>query len=63
MLAGLDQQRPIFSVNVGETIMGENLIIVDEDAATPPFYQFGELTMLDCDRYYSLRLREGFRYE
>lgn len=61
LLAGLDQQRPIFSVNVGETIMGENMIIVDEEAATPPFYQFGELTMLDCDRYYSLRLREGFR--
>ena len=63
LLNGLDVQRPIFSVDVGDTIMGENIIEIDEEAAKPPFYQFGELTMVDCDHFYSLSLRNPFKIQ
>ncbi len=60
LLNGLEDQRLVFAVDVGNTIKGEDVVQIDEKASIPPFYQFGKITMIDCDRYYELSLNAGF---
>jgi len=63
LLDGIDHQRLILSFDLGVTTEGEFGISNDPDYSVPPFYQFGKISAIDCDRFYSLSLRKGFRLE
>lgn len=63
LLDRIENQRLILSFDLGVTTEGEFGISNDPDYSVPPFYQFGKISAIDCDRFYSLSLRNGFRLE
>ncbi|NTW44094.1 MAG: hypothetical protein HGB14_06590, partial [Anaerolineaceae bacterium] len=58
-----DRQRPILSFDLGVTMDGEFGVSNDPEYSIPPFFQFGKVSVIDCDRFYSLSLRNGFAFE
>jgi len=63
LLDGIDRQRPILSFDLGVTMDGEFGVSNDPEYSIPPFFQFGKVSVIDCDRFYSLSLRNGFAFE
>lgn len=59
LIAGVLEQRPIFGVNDVEKTEDENNIFsVDWDQVSPPFYHFGGMSLIYCDKWYRLNLAE-----
>jgi arylsulfatase A-like enzyme len=59
LIAGEQEQRPIFGVNDVEKTKDENNIFsVDWDQVSPPFYQFGGMSLIYCDKWYRLNLAD-----
>ncbi|HEX5839941.1 MAG TPA: sulfatase-like hydrolase/transferase [Anaerolineales bacterium] len=57
LIAGELEQRPILGVNDVEKTKDENNIFsVDWDQVSPPFYQFGGMSLIYCDKWYRLNL-------
>jgi hypothetical protein len=57
LIAGELDQRPIFGVSSVETerLDGGRINVIQEKV-TPPFYQFGNLTLVYCQKWYKLDL-------
>jgi hypothetical protein len=53
LLEGMEEQRPVYSFGIGD-VEATNVIIAD--ALKPPFYQFGYMTTVYCNRWYRLNL-------
>lgn len=47
--------RPIFGTGVGDTVKTENGFLVEE-TVKPPFYNFGFVSVISCNRWYRLKL-------
>jgi arylsulfatase A-like enzyme len=62
LLGGLEIQRPIFAAGVGITELDEGFVKVDSGSVKPPFYQFGFVSMIDCDQWYQLNLVDSFSF-
>jgi hypothetical protein len=59
LIAGKLEQRPIFGVNDVKKARDENNIFsVDWDQVSPPFYQFGGMSLIYCDKWYRLNLAD-----
>ncbi len=63
LLNGLQQQRLIYSVDLAKTFSGEFGITNDPNYSFPPFFQFGQISIVDCNRHYTLKLRNGFNLQ
>lgn len=53
LLAGEPGERPIIAVATGGDVRVQRGELV-EGTVTPPFYQFGQMSVVYCDRYYLL---------
>jgi hypothetical protein len=59
LIAGELEQRPIFGVNDVEREKDENNIFsVNWDNVSPPFYQFGGMSVIYCQKWYRLNLTD-----
>jgi hypothetical protein len=59
LIAGELAQRPIFGVNDVEKVNDEyNVFSVDWDKVQPPFYQFGGMSLIYCEKWYRLNLSD-----
>lgn len=59
LIAGELEQRPIFGVNDVEKEKDENNIFsVNWDDVSPPFYQFGGMSLIYCQKWYKLNLTD-----
>jgi hypothetical protein len=59
LIAGDLNQRPIFGVSAqGQEPNKNGQFAVNYDIVGPPFYQFGELTLVYCQRWYLLNLTD-----
>jgi membrane-anchored protein YejM (alkaline phosphatase superfamily) len=57
LIAGKLEQRPIFGVSSVETERVDNSrIIVIPEKVKPPFYQFGNVSLIYCQKWYKLDL-------
>ena len=57
LLAGDLEQRPIIGVSSIQTQRAANsYIIVSSEKAKPPFYQFGNISLIYCQKWYKLDL-------
>ncbi|MGE5775255.1 MAG: sulfatase-like hydrolase/transferase [Chloroflexota bacterium] len=57
LIAGELEQRPIIGVSSIQTQRAENYyIIVSPEKAKPPFYQFGNISLIYCQKWYMLDL-------
>ena len=57
LIAGELEQRPIFGVNdVEKEKDANNVFTVNWDNVDPPFYQFGGMTLIYCQKWYKLDL-------
>ncbi len=57
LIAGELEQRPIFGVSSVETErVDDSRIIVIPEKVKPPFYQFGNITLIHCQKWYKLDL-------
>jgi hypothetical protein len=57
LIAGELEQRPIFGVSSVETQrVDDSRIIVIPENVKPPFYQFGNITLIYCQEWYKLDL-------
>jgi len=61
LLTENDNQRLVYSVDVKESLTEDEKRNNNSTGAyNPPFYQFGKISMIDCDRFYELQLDGGF---
>jgi hypothetical protein len=59
LIAGELKQRPIFGVNDVDKEKDENNIFsVDWDTVSPPFYQFGGMSLIYCQKWFKLDLSD-----
>jgi hypothetical protein len=59
LIAGNLEQRPIFGVNdVERENDANNIFSVDWDNVSPPFYQFGGMSVIYCQKWYRLNLTD-----
>jgi hypothetical protein len=59
LIAGEMEQRPIFGVNDVEKEKDEyNIFSVNWDNVSPPFYQFGGMSLIYCEKWYLLNLTD-----
>lgn len=57
LIAGELEQRPIFGASiVNEETDPDKPIVVDRPNIQPPFYQFGTITLIYCQKWYKLNL-------
>ncbi len=61
LLAKNISHRLIFSIDVNPSLTeDEKRKYLTAESFNPPFYQFGKISMIDCDRFYELQLDGGF---
>jgi arylsulfatase A-like enzyme len=58
MLGELDPTRLLISGRTNMAVFADELFMVDEDKRQPPFYQFTELDVIQCQRYYRINLED-----
>ena len=59
-----NNQRLVFSLDVKpELAQNGDIENTKHVEYTPPFFQFGKISLIDCDRFYELQLDEGFNLE
>jgi len=57
LLKEISNNRPIFAVGVGNVERDEKGNIIP-DLMEPPFYQFGFVSVINCDSYFRLELSD-----
>ncbi|NTW44095.1 MAG: sulfatase-like hydrolase/transferase [Anaerolineaceae bacterium] len=56
--------RLVFSLDVKQSLTeDEKRKYLTIESYDPPFYQFGKISIIDCDRFYELHLEDGFNLE
>jgi hypothetical protein len=59
LIAGDLDQRPIIGVSAqGQEPNKNGQFAVNYEKVRPPFYQFGEITLIDCQNWYLLNLTD-----
>lgn len=58
LLGELEPDRLIVSGRTNMAIFADELFMVDEDKRQPPFYQFTELDVIQCQKWYRINLED-----
>lgn len=58
LLQPIDPNRLIISARTSMAVYADELFMVDEDQRKPPFYQFTEVDVVQCQRWYRIDLQK-----